>query len=135
MRTFKLISLIVLLALALSACGPAAAPAPAAEAPAAASEDLPGDVRNELSRYQERAARLAELRKALPATVSLRYSIKANPYPPLVNFIAGRVDGLDVASAGELQVALQTGTAAENISFAGPGKMDRELEAAVDAER
>jgi diaminopimelate decarboxylase len=43
------------------------------------------------------------------------------------------VDGLDVASAGEMKQALATGMLASNISFAGPGKRDEELEAAISA--
>ena len=65
--------------------------------------------------------------------VSLHYAIKANPHPPLVKAIAGLVDGIDVASAGEAAVALAAGMDSRRISFAGPGKRDRELEMAIDA--
>src|SRR5690554_7923459 len=47
-------------------------------------------------------ARVAELRAALPAAVELHYAIKANPMPALVQHLAPQLDGLDVASAGEL---------------------------------
>src|SRR3546814_19704017 len=47
--------------------------------------------------------------------------------------MAGLVDGFDVASGGELKTALASGMAAADISFAGPGKRDRELEAAIAA--
>src|SRR3546814_17867899 len=47
--------------------------------------------------------------------------------------MAGRVDGLDVASGGELALVLEAGGAADRISFAGPGKTERELEAALVA--
>ena len=47
--------------------------------------------------------------------------------------LSPRVDGLDVASAGELQRALAAGMAPQAISFAGPGKRARELAAAVAA--
>ena len=77
--------------------------------------------------------KLAELGAALPEGVALHYAIKANPLPALVTFIAQHVDGLDVASAGELKIALASGTRPENISFAGPGKRDEELRAAVAA--
>jgi diaminopimelate decarboxylase len=63
--------------------------------------------------------------------VDLHYAIKANSYAPLLNHVASMVDGLDVASGGELDMALAAGMAAENISFAGPGKRDAELEAAI----
>ena len=79
------------------------------------------------------AARIAELRAALPAAIHLHYAIKANPLPALVQKMAGLVDGLDVASAGELAVALANGGQASEISFAGPGKRDAELLAAVSA--
>jgi diaminopimelate decarboxylase len=51
----------------------------------------------------------------------------------LLKHIATRVDGLDVASAGEAALALGTGTAAARISFAGPGKRDTELRTAIAA--
>ncbi|MCP5904741.1 pyridoxal-dependent decarboxylase, exosortase A system-associated, partial [Klebsiella pneumoniae] len=57
----------------------------------------------------------------------------ANPMSQLVQWIGGRIDGLDVASAGEMAIALASGVSAERISFAGPGKRDSELEAAVAA--
>ncbi len=77
--------------------------------------------------------RVAGLRSALPEAVHLHYAIKANPMPEVVNHLASLVDGLDVASAGELEVALASGTGPQDISFAGPGKRDAELEAAVRA--
>lgn len=79
------------------------------------------------------AARVAEWRAAMPAEVQLHYAMKANPYAPLLAFMAPLVDGFDVASGGELKMALASGIAAKEISFAGPGKRDRELEAAIAA--
>lgn len=78
-------------------------------------------------------ARLRRLRAALPGAVRLHYSVKANPLPELVRHVAAGVDGLDVASAGELNVALSTGIAPDRVSFAGPGKLDTELAAALAA--
>ncbi|MCC9596358.1 MULTISPECIES: pyridoxal-dependent decarboxylase, exosortase A system-associated [unclassified Rubrivivax] len=75
--------------------------------------------------------RVAELRAALPAGVKLHYAMKANPMPALVAFMAGLVDGIDVASGGELKVALDAGADAAEVSFAGPGKRDAELRQAV----
>src|SRR5262245_23372299 len=77
--------------------------------------------------------RVEELRRHLPAGVHLHYAIKANPMPAVVQHLARLVDGLDVASAGELQVALASGMNPAEISFAGPGKTDADLEAAVAA--
>ena len=47
--------------------------------------------------------------------------------------MATLVDGLDVASGGELRVALDSGMDPAEISFAGPGKSLAELETAVAA--
>lgn len=77
-------------------------------------------------------ARLADLRGNLPDAIDIHYAIKANPLPAIVLAMAGRVDGLDVASAGEMEVALRCKPASA-ISFAGPGKRDFELEAAIRA--
>lgn len=72
-------------------------------------------------------ARVEELRRQLPDAVQLHYAIKANPMPALICQMAGLVDGLDVASAGELRCALDSGIGSAHISFAGPGKSDAEL--------
>ena len=78
-------------------------------------------------------ARVAGLRGALPASIKLHYAMKANPMPALVGHMATRVDGIDVASADEMQVALSAGMDPRNISFAGPGKRRAELAQAVAA--
>lgn len=78
-------------------------------------------------------SRVAELRSALPANIKLHFAMKANPMPAVVGFMASLVDGIDVASAGELKIALDAGTAPHEISFAGPGKRDCELRQAVAA--
>ncbi|AKU23080.1 pyridoxal-dependent decarboxylase, exosortase A system-associated [Massilia sp. NR 4-1] len=85
--------------------------------------------------YERRAMteRVALLRKHLPTDVHLHYAMKANPMPAVVQHMAGLVDGIDVASGGELQVALDTGTDPARISFAGPGKSDAELSCAIAA--
>ncbi|PHV50752.1 pyridoxal-dependent decarboxylase, exosortase A system-associated [Janthinobacterium sp. BJB301] len=77
--------------------------------------------------------RVTELRAALPAGVHVHYAMKANPMPAVVQWLAGLVDGIDVASGGELATALDTPMPAERISFAGPGKSDGELARAVAA--
>ena len=77
-------------------------------------------------------AQVARFRSAFSG-VELHYAIKANSYQPVLNYIAKLVDGLDVASAGEMGLALNSGMDAANISFAGPGKRDNELAAAIAA--
>jgi diaminopimelate decarboxylase len=79
------------------------------------------------------SARVAAFRAAMPAGLGLHYAIKANPFPPLLAHMAQLVDGFDIASAGELALALEAGVPAGRISFAGPGKRERELVAAIRA--
>lgn len=75
--------------------------------------------------------RVAALRAALPVRLGLHYAMKANPYAPLLRHMAGLVDGFDIASGGELILAEAAGLDPRDISFAGPGKRDEELEAAI----
>ena len=77
--------------------------------------------------------RVEELRRHIPATVGLHYAMKANPMPALVCHMATLVDGLDVASGGELRIALDAAVDPREISFAGPGKSEDELAQAVAA--
>lgn len=79
------------------------------------------------------AERLGALRRALPSGVLIHYAVKANPFPPLLSRMVALVDGLDVASEGEMRRAIATGMPPASISFAGPGKRDRELAAALEA--
>lgn len=74
----------------------------------------------------------ARLRETLPSRFSVHYSVKANPNPTIVRHFVERGCGLEVASAGELEVALNAGCAPERVLFAGPGKTERELELAVE---
>jgi diaminopimelate decarboxylase len=77
--------------------------------------------------------RVAALRAVMPERLAIHYAVKANPMPGVVDLLAALVEGLDVASLGEQRLALASGVAAADISFAGPGKTDVELEAAVAA--
>ncbi|WP_332812634.1 pyridoxal-dependent decarboxylase, exosortase A system-associated [Sphingomonas sp.] len=79
------------------------------------------------------ARRIARFRAAMPAAVKLHYAMKANPYPELLEYIAKRVDGLDVASGREMLAALRAGGKGATISIAGPGKRSGELSAAIEA--
>jgi diaminopimelate decarboxylase len=77
--------------------------------------------------------RINYLRGVLPRSVHVHFAMKANPMPAVVQHIAGMVDGLDVASAREMLVALDTPMSPERISFAGPGKTEQELSQAIAA--
>ena len=79
------------------------------------------------------SGRIAALRAAMPARLGLHYALKANPFAPLLRHIAGLVDGFDIASGGEQVLALAAGLDPSRISFAGPGKRDDEITAAISA--
>jgi diaminopimelate decarboxylase len=74
------------------------------------------------------------LRQTFPKGVHLHYAVKANPMPAVVRHMLALTDGLDLASAGEMQVALDAGADAKLISMAGPGKTDNELARAAAAD-
>ncbi len=76
--------------------------------------------------------RVRRVQKALGTEVA--YSLKANPNLAVCQLIAreGHTGG-EVASSGELVVALRAGFAPEDIVFAGPAKTDEELAMAVEA--
>jgi diaminopimelate decarboxylase len=76
-------------------------------------------------------ARAAMVRRGLPPRATLLYAVKANGHPAVVEALAGVCDGLEVASGGELALAVAAG--ARRIVFGGPGKTDAELGAAVAA--
>jgi diaminopimelate decarboxylase len=77
--------------------------------------------------------RIDLLRATLPEGIDLSYAVKANPMPAVVQHLSGLVDSLDVASAAEMLVALDTPMPADHVSFAGPGKTPAELTQAIAA--
>ena len=78
-------------------------------------------------------ARVSQLRAALPDRIGVNYAIKANPHPDVLAHMAGLVDGFDIASSGELAMTQAAGIDPAQVSFAGPGKRDDELEPAIAA--
>ena len=78
-------------------------------------------------------AKIALFRAALPDGLGLHYAVKANPYPPLLEWICKFVDGFDIASEGELAALEEVEACCLPLSFAGPGKTDRELNRAIQA--
>lgn len=75
--------------------------------------------------------RARAVREALPDGARLLYAVKANGHPDVVAALASTVDGLEVASGGELELARSAGV--RHIAFAGPAKTDAELADAVRA--
>ena len=77
--------------------------------------------------------RIADLRAALPQRVGVNYAVKANPHADVIAHMEPLVDGFDIASSGELAMTNAAGIDPARVSFAGPGKRDDELEAAIAA--
>jgi diaminopimelate decarboxylase len=75
--------------------------------------------------------RVADLRANLPIKVALHYAVKANSFRPVLQVMSELVDGFDIASLGELEMVTSAGIAPGLVSFAGPGKRDAEIEAAI----
>lgn len=77
--------------------------------------------------------RFIELRANMPKQLHIHYAMKANPFAPLLSHMVPLADGIDIASGGELLMALAAGANPQNVSFAGPGKRDEELLQAIRA--
>ncbi len=77
------------------------------------------------------AARQAELKKYLPRNLEVTYAVKANPHVEIIRALGKLYTGLDLASAGEMEKALQAGVAAKKMSFAGPSKTEAEIRFAI----
>ncbi len=73
-----------------------------------------------------------ELLDCLPDRFAIHYAFKANPNREVLGFIRSLGVGADVASLGELRLALEAGYPAEKIEFTGPGKTIEELSLAID---
>jgi diaminopimelate decarboxylase len=78
-------------------------------------------------------AQVARFKGAMADGVALHYSVTANPYEPLLEFLGRYVDGFRIVSAGELKRLQQAKLAGIPMNLAGPGKLDSELEGAVKA--
>ncbi len=83
--------------------------------------------------YSARALdqRLLEVRAALGPRFGILYSIKANPSLALTARLRRGGAGAEVASLGELMLALAAGHHSTDLRFAGPGKTEREIVTAV----
>lgn len=71
------------------------------------------------------------LQQAFPL-YDLLYSVKANPFPPVVRALAELGLGADAASANEVLLSLRCGMAAEDIFFSAAGKSNAALKATWD---
>lgn len=70
------------------------------------------------------------MRQALPANCELFYAAKANPEAAVLKTLAPWVDGFEAASGGELSWLYEQ-CPDQPLIFGGPGKLDRELDIAL----
>jgi diaminopimelate decarboxylase len=85
--------------------------------------------------YSARAIRAAHGRLAAafaPLRAHLHYAVKASPNLHLCRLLRSLGAGMDVVSGGELERAWLSGTPMTEIVFAGVGKSDAEILAALD---
>lgn len=78
------------------------------------------------------AERTATVRTALGPRVQLLYSLKANPSLALTARLRELGLGAEIASLGELKVAMVAGHPAGALRFAGPAKTDAEIHQALE---
>jgi diaminopimelate decarboxylase len=77
--------------------------------------------------------RVRSVKAGLGNGVGVYYAVKANPNLALLRLVRDTVDGVDIASGGELRQALAAGYAAIQVSYAGPAKTEVELRSAIEA--
>jgi len=73
---------------------------------------------------------ISAMRRALPTGCELFYAAKANPEAPVLHALRDYVDGFEAASGGELSW-LREQVPGKPLIFGGPGKLESELQQAV----
>lgn len=76
-------------------------------------------------------SQITRFRAAMPSGIKLFYSVSANPYSELLQFVGRYAEGFRVVSAGEMERLHKAELAGIPMTFAGPGKSDAELEMAI----
>jgi len=71
------------------------------------------------------------LRRSVPEKIKIFYAIKANPNPNVCSFIRSLGAGAEIASSGELYIALKSGFQGKHIVYNGPGKTDEDIQYAI----
>ena len=72
------------------------------------------------------------LKNAIPEKVRIFYAIKANPNPNICSFIRSLGARAEIASSGELYIALKSGFLGKDIIYNGPGKTDDDIKYAIN---
>jgi diaminopimelate decarboxylase len=72
------------------------------------------------------------LEKNLPKSISIFFSMKANPNINFIKLLYNKGAGIEIASRGELIAALKMGVSPKKIVFAGPAKSISGLKLAIE---
>ncbi len=73
------------------------------------------------------------LKRSMPSNVKIFYAVKANPNPHVCSFLRSLGAKAEVASAGELYIALKAGFKGKDIVYNGPGKTDEDIQYAIQS--
>lgn len=71
------------------------------------------------------------LKSSIPSSFNIFYSLKANPLLGICEIFRKLGSGIEVASGGELYMAISAGFSPESIIFTSPGKTYKDLEYAI----
>jgi len=71
------------------------------------------------------------LKRSIPVEVKIFYAMKANPNPSVCSFLRSLGVGAEIASSGELYLALKTGFSGKDIIYNSPGKTDEDIQYAI----
>ncbi len=74
------------------------------------------------------------MRDALGKRVEIFFSVKANPTLAVCQILKNAGSSIEVASKGELHLALAAGFDSQKIIFSGPGKLWSEIEFAIESD-
>jgi ornithine decarboxylase len=77
------------------------------------------------------AARAREFRSAFPGAL-VRYAVKANPAPPVLDTLVAAGIGFDVAGPAELALCLERGADPADLAYGNPIKKPRDIAFAFD---
>ena len=77
--------------------------------------------------------KISILRNQFSPNFKIYYSIKSNPFKDVISYLLKHIDGFEVSSINELNLALDTGISGSNICYTGPAKNIDELELAIQS--
>jgi diaminopimelate decarboxylase len=77
------------------------------------------------------ARQVSALKENFPSFEFL-YSVKTNPFRPIIDFVASNGFGADAASAEEVSIGRKAGLASEKVLYSTPGKTRKDIEKTIE---